>query len=78
MIARPPLSVRQTELFSYIVHYLKERGFQPSHKEMMEHLGVTSPNAVQCILKAIEKKGYIERQIGMTRALKIVDWAIEA
>ena len=67
----PVLANRQSRMFDFIVRSTVENGFQPSYREIGNHLGIRSPNGVMCHLKALERKGYIEMS-GRSRALRIL------
>jgi repressor LexA len=53
------LTKRQKQLLEYVVQYTFENLFQPSVREIGEHMGITSTNGVSDHLKAIQRKGYI-------------------
>lgn len=72
---RPKLTARQRQLFDFMKRYQIEHGSFPTHAEMAEHLGVSSFNTPQCILAAMEKKGYIEKRPGIARGYKFKEAA---
>lgn len=74
---KPALSVKQKKLFSFILQYLVDNGMQPAGSEMMTYMGVSSPNAITCLLNGLEKKGYIERNQCRARGLKIIEWSAQ-
>jgi repressor LexA len=65
------LTARQKELYDFIVKHVAENRFQPSYHEMMRHMWVSSPNAIRCLIVAMEKKGYVQRT-GGNRSLQIL------
>jgi len=65
------LTVRQQEVLGYLQYHLRERGTWPSFREIEEHFGFKSTNAVMGHLKALERKGYISRVPGQARTFRI-------
>lgn len=59
------ITPRQNEILIYIREKIMERGYPPSIREIGEAFSIVSPNGVMCHLKALEKKGYIERNKGV-------------
>lgn len=55
----------------YIQLHMRENGTWPSFREIEEHFGFKSTNAVMGHLKALEKKGYISRVAGQARTFRI-------
>jgi len=68
----PNLTPQQAKIFNYIVDYQKISGFPPTVREIADTFGFKSPNAVTDHLKALEKKGYIQRNKSQARALEIL------
>jgi len=64
------LTERQKEALSFIIDYVEETGYPPTIREIGDELGIKSTNGVNDHLKALEKKGYLERQTGKSRALR--------
>ena len=65
------LTYRQQEVLGYIQLHMREKGTWPSFREIEEHFGFKSTNAVMGHLKALERKGYISRVPGQARTFKI-------
>jgi len=64
------LTDRQKAVLEFIQDHIEETGYPPTIREIGDHLGITSTNGVNDHLKALERKGYLERQTGKSRALK--------
>jgi len=63
------LTKRQQELLDFIRDQQQERGVTPSTREIQEHFAFGSQTAVMDHLKALERKGMLERSQGKARAL---------
>jgi repressor LexA len=61
MTEREPLTERQADVLAFIKQHIAAKHYQPSVREIGQHFGITSPNGVICHVKALERKGYIER-----------------
>jgi LexA DNA binding domain len=66
-----PLTARQQALFEFIVETISERGCPPSLREMCEQMGARQPNAAHAMVAALERKGWIVRDKGRSRAIRI-------
>jgi repressor LexA len=68
----PPLSPRQREVLEFLFRYTCTYGFQPSIRELADHLGCSTLNSAQCHLKALESKGYLGPTAHTTRAIRFL------
>lgn len=55
------LTSRQREVLEYIIDSIRDRGYPPTIAEIGADFGITSTNGVNDHLRALERKGYIER-----------------
>lgn len=55
------LTARQKAVLDYMFEYTEDHGYPPTMREIGAHLGIRSTNGVNDHLKALERKGYIER-----------------
>ena len=55
------LSPRQREIYNFIVAAIDQSGICPSYREIGKALGIGSTNGVSDHIKALERKGFIER-----------------
>lgn len=71
------LSPRQREILDFIVAAVEQGGVVPSYREIGAALGIGSTNAVSDHLKALMRKGYIERvgDPGRPRSLRLTETA---
>ncbi|MCX7937656.1 MAG: hypothetical protein N2971_08140 [Chlorobi bacterium] len=67
------LTQKQQQALEYIKAYLREHGYSPSYAEIRSHLGFASLNAVSDLLRSLERKGYVQRLPGRSRALTVVE-----
>jgi repressor LexA len=69
---RGVLTDRQRDVLEYISQSISERGFPPTLREIGTHFGIRSTNGVNDHLRALEKKGYLQREDLKSRALRPV------
>src|SRR5450755_1454023 len=67
------LTERQQKVLDFISSSIENRGYPPTLREIGGHMGIRSTNGVNDHLKALEKKGWLERQELKSRALRPVD-----
>ncbi|WP_269525431.1 transcriptional repressor LexA [Coraliomargarita parva] len=65
------LTQRQKEILEFIEHHEWRNGYWPSIREIQEKFNFASTNAVMGHLRALEKKGVIERIAGQARTFRI-------
>jgi len=66
------LTDRQREILDFITQSIEERGYPPTLREIGLHFGIRSTNGVNDHLRALEKKGYLQREDLKSRALRPV------
>lgn len=66
------LTPRQREVLAFYEDRQRQTGFVPTLQETAKHFGFRSPNAVRQHLRLIEKKGFVHRMPGRSRALVVV------
>jgi repressor LexA len=67
------LTARQREIYDFIRDKIEMRGYGPTVREIGTAFEIKSPNGVMCHLKALEKKGLINREQFSARAIQLVD-----
>src|SRR6476620_11427127 len=63
------LTDRQKEILQFIVRETETRGFPPTIREIGEEMDIRSTNGVNDHLKALERKGYLNRGEQQSRSL---------
>lgn len=63
------LTKRQLAVFDFIRDQIQTRGYGPTVREIGAHFEISSPNGVMCHLKALEKKGLLQRVRKQDRAV---------
>ncbi|MDZ4288837.1 MAG: transcriptional repressor LexA, partial [Prosthecobacter sp.] len=64
-----PLTDRQSQLLDYLRQYQRENGVMPSTRDIQKHFGFSSQTAAMSHLRALEKKGVIQRHAHKARAV---------
>jgi repressor LexA len=70
--AQGVLTDRQQEILDFITRSIRERGYPPTLREIGLHFGIRSTNGVNDHLRALEKKGHLQREDLKSRALRPV------
>lgn len=68
------LTKRQAEILDFIIHSIRDRGMPPTIAETGREFGISSTNAVNDHLVALEKKGYITRS-SKARSIQVTEKA---
>ncbi len=63
---------RQRELLRFIFDYANESGYSPTLKEMREYMEFSSNQAVLDLLKKMELRGLIKKDVSIARSIKIL------
>jgi len=72
---RNELTARQKELFDFLKEFFLEKGFPPTLREMASHFGLKGPRGPQKTLNILERKGYIRKIPGESRAIEILGFS---
>ncbi len=67
------LTARQQQLLDFLKEEHGRTGIMPSTREIQDHFGFSSQTAAISHLRALERKGVIQRQAGKARALSFTD-----
>jgi repressor LexA len=66
------LTPTQEKVFEFLKDFLREKGFPPTLREIASHFGLRGPKAPQKTLNILERKGYIRKVPGGSRAIEIL------
>lgn len=55
------LTKRQREIYDYIVSVIKNKGYQPTMREIGAAFGLSSPATAKQHIDALIKKGYLKK-----------------
>ena len=69
-VQRPPLTRRQESILQVIRESGANRRFPPSLREIAQAVGLASPSSVSYHLSALEKMGYLTRNVGQARGCR--------
>lgn len=73
MPQRNHLTARQEEVLAFVKKRQHQSGFAPTIQEIGAHFGFKSTNSVREHLRLIQKKGFLHKEPGRSRALTVVD-----
>ncbi len=68
-----PLTERQEQVLDFIRSCIKEKHLPPTVREMCDHFGFAGPNATVGHLKALVRKGYIQREFNRARGITLIE-----
>jgi repressor LexA len=60
---------RQQEVYDFIGGLIRDRGYGPTVREIAKEFDIKSPNGVVCHLRALQRKGLIQRDANRARAI---------
>ena len=66
------LTERQRQILEFITESITVRGYSPTLREIGQQMGIKSTNGVNDHLKALERKGFLERDDLKSRTLRPV------
>lgn len=69
------LTPKQKELFDFLKDFLREKGFPPTLREIASHFRLRGPRGPQKTLHILERKGFIRKVPGGSRAIKIAGFS---
>src|SRR2546423_15171942 len=66
-----PLTSRQRQVLEYVEQYVAQHHSPPTSRELSAAGGLGGPSGAQRILGTLERKGYLQREPGRSRALTL-------
>lgn len=67
----PTLTTKQQRIYDFICDHIQSNGYPPTIRDICRQFNIVSPNGVMCHLKALEKKGKINRNPNLSRGITI-------
>jgi repressor LexA len=74
-VTRAPLSPIEQQVYHFLLDFLAEHTFQPSVREIAKQLKIPSTKSIADLLATLERKGYVEREAGRSRGVKLIGFA---
>ncbi len=71
-IKKKELTSTQEKILNFLRNFLREKGFPPTLREIASHFGLKGPKGPQKTLHILERKGYIRKTPGGSRAIEIL------
>ncbi len=65
------LDHKEQLIFDYIKENIKKNGYSPSIRDIRTALGIKSTSTVHTYLERLERKGYIQKENGKSRTLRV-------
>ncbi len=72
-MAQKPLNEKEKAVYDYLCEKMQRFGFAPSVRDIQTALGIKSTATVHAYLARLEDKGYIHRESGKSRAMRLDD-----
>ncbi len=63
---------KQRELLNHVDNFIKEHGYGPSYREVMNGLGYKSVSTVAVHIEGLINKGYLRKRDNSARSLEVV------
>lgn len=67
-----PLTPRQEKVLRFVRDFVRRHGYAPSVREVAAGMRIGTPKGAADHLKALARKGYLLREAGRSRALRVV------
>ncbi|MBN2374572.1 transcriptional repressor LexA [bacterium] len=71
-----PLTKRQQRVLDFLIRQIRIKGYPPTVREIAADLGISGPKGAKKFLDILERKGYIRRISGSSRAIEILHPAV--
>ncbi|MDA1162647.1 MAG: transcriptional repressor LexA [Planctomycetota bacterium] len=68
-----PLSKRQVKILDFIIEQIQTRGYGPTVREIVNHVGDKSPTSVHRHMKTLEARGHISREANKSRSIRLTE-----
>ena len=68
-----PLTDRQREILAWLAGYIRDHGFSPTVREVVQAFGFHGPSGAMAHLRPLKRKGWITWQEGHARTLRVTE-----
>jgi len=68
----------ERKIYEYITRIIRQEGYSPSVRDIQSALSIKSTSTVHSYLARLEQKGYIQKETGKSRTLRIENNAFDA
>jgi len=65
------LNIKERAVYEFIIGTIKKEGFSPSVRDIKIALNIKSTSTVHAYLEKLEKKGYIQKEAGKSRTIRV-------
>ncbi len=65
------MTINEKKIYDFVCKNIREKGYSPSIRDICSATGIPSTSTVHTCLSALEKKGYIQRDSGKSRTLRV-------
>jgi len=72
MMVKEDLTTSQKKVLDFLKSYIRRKSFPPTLREIASHFGLKGPKAPQKTLSILERKGYIRKVPGGSRAIEVL------
>jgi repressor LexA len=72
MMVKEDLTTSQKKVLDFLKSYIRKKGFPPTLREIASNFGLKGPKAPQKTLSILERKGYIKKVPGESRAIEVL------
>jgi len=72
---RATLTAIEQKVYHFLLDHLAAHTFQPSVRDIARHCRIASTKTVTDLLASLEAKGYVEREPGRSRGVKLLGYA---
>ena len=65
------MNYKERAVYEFIIDKIKKEGFSPSVRDIKIALNIKSTSTVHAYLEKLEKKGYIQKEAGKSRTIRV-------
>lgn len=73
-----PLTEKQRDTLRFLFWFQRRHGYMPSRRDICTAFGMSSTNGAACRLAGVERKGCIQIEKTLARAIRITEKGMQA